>query len=339
MGKPISLFSGYSQKENRVTNYCLLLLKMLYEENPKFLADVLAGVVGESLSGDVGISFRQQERKGSSIPDGLIVQQPLTIFLETKNFDWFYDDQLERHLTALNDAPGKKVLIALGNFEALEKKRFEKIESICEHQYKGSIVFRAATFEDLVGALKLDGLSKNISDAVSDFRDYLNEENLLPAWRDWLDVVNCAGIPEDITVGGVYICPAKGGAYTHGRCRFFGMYKEKTVQLIAEIEAVVDVDLNAGSSLVKWKNAPGENTEFESRAVSAAQTRGSTEGPARVFLLGQLFGTDFQKDSLYGMQASKRYFNIAHLKPKNAEQLAQVLKDRKWSEFDSQSTA
>jgi hypothetical protein len=39
MTRPISLFSGYSQGENRTTNYCLLLLKMLYEENPKSLAD------------------------------------------------------------------------------------------------------------------------------------------------------------------------------------------------------------------------------------------------------------------------------------------------------------
>jgi hypothetical protein len=31
MGSDITLFSGYSQKENRTTNYCLLVLKMLYE--------------------------------------------------------------------------------------------------------------------------------------------------------------------------------------------------------------------------------------------------------------------------------------------------------------------
>ena len=39
MGKTISLFSGYSQKENRTTNYCLLALRMIYEENPKFLSE------------------------------------------------------------------------------------------------------------------------------------------------------------------------------------------------------------------------------------------------------------------------------------------------------------
>lgn len=49
MSREVSLFSGYSQRENRTTNYCLLILKMLYEENPKFLAEVLSALVGEEL--------------------------------------------------------------------------------------------------------------------------------------------------------------------------------------------------------------------------------------------------------------------------------------------------
>lgn len=36
MSEGISLFSGYNQKENRHTNYCLLMLKLLYEEIPKY---------------------------------------------------------------------------------------------------------------------------------------------------------------------------------------------------------------------------------------------------------------------------------------------------------------
>lgn len=85
MSRQVSLFSGYSQRENRVTNYCLLVLKMLYEENPKYLGEVLASLVGEDLSSHVGVSFRQQERRESSVPDGLIVQQPFTILPLTCN--------------------------------------------------------------------------------------------------------------------------------------------------------------------------------------------------------------------------------------------------------------
>ena len=67
---------------------------MLYEENPNFLGEALAKLVGEDISTDIGVVFRQQQRQGSSIPDGLIVQNPVTIFIETKSYDWFYDAQL-----------------------------------------------------------------------------------------------------------------------------------------------------------------------------------------------------------------------------------------------------
>ncbi len=46
MSKNIRLFSNYVQRENQTTNYCLLILKLLYEENPKFLSEVLSDIIG-----------------------------------------------------------------------------------------------------------------------------------------------------------------------------------------------------------------------------------------------------------------------------------------------------
>src|SRR6185437_2969755 len=146
MGSDITLFSGYSQKENRTTNYCLLVLKMLYEENPKFLGEVLSNLIDEELADVVGVLFRQQVKKKTSTPDGLIMQRAFTVYIETKNFDWFYDAQLERHLEALEaDGPGAKTLIALGNFEVLADDRFSKIETLCAEKHAGSIYFAAVS--------------------------------------------------------------------------------------------------------------------------------------------------------------------------------------------------
>src|SRR5271166_6256613 len=165
MGSDITLFSGYAQKENRTTNYCLLVLKMLYEENPKFLGEVLSDLVDEELADAVGVQFRQQTRKKASVPDGLIVQRPFTIYIETKNFDWFYDAQLEQHLAALHaEGGGAKALIALGNFEALAEDRFAKIETVCAEKYQSAIYFAAVTFEDFIDALPKKKVSKNLSD-------------------------------------------------------------------------------------------------------------------------------------------------------------------------------
>lgn len=335
MSKPISLFSGYSQKENRVTNYCLLILKMLYEENPKYLGEVLAVFCGEEFASHVGVSFRQQAIKGASIPDGLILQQPFTIYIETKNYDWFYDEQLEKHLNELNkEVSGKKILLALGNFEDNHLDKFKKIRDVCAKKYNNNIIFRAITFEDLIGAMSLAGLSKNLTDAITDFGNFLNEENLLPSWREYLDVINCAGIPEDVLDGNVYMCPAEGGAYSHSRTRYFGMYRNKCVELVAEIEAIVDVDIDADSISLKWKNVSGTDVSFKEKAKEKVRNLRPSQGAIRVFLLGQLYKTDFQKDSRGGMFSSKRYFNIAQLQARNAEELSDKLNGKKWSEFE-----
>ncbi len=339
MSRQITLFSGYSQRENRTTNYCLLILKMIYEENPKFLAEVLTTLVGEELGERIGVKFRQQEKKASSIPDGLILQPAFTIYIETKNVDWFNDAQLENHLEALDaETPGFKVLIALSAFEGEEGDRFQRIRALCEGKYKNTIAFERVSFDDFVQALNLPHLPKNLADAVADFRDYLEEQNLLPSWESRLDVVNCAGLPNDVLLENVYICPATGGAYNHAKCKYFGMYRGKRVEKIAIIEAVVDLDDNEKSK-VKWHIVPGRDADFIQQARTKLQKLSQTrprQYPVRVFLLGQLHDTDFRKDTPKGMFGSKRYFDLAVLNPADAKELASRLSGKTWSQFRAQ---
>ncbi len=339
MGKPISLFSGYSQRENRTTNYCLLVLKLLYEENPRYLAEVFSTLLGEDIGDHVGVTFRQQEKKNSSVPDGLIVQKSLTIFLETKNFDWFYDEQLERHLAGLEQSsPGLKILIALGSFEDGDNSRFAQVEALCKEKYHGEIRFAALTFEDFIGALQLPHLPKTLVDTVSELRAYLDEEGLLPSWRELLDVVNCKKSYEEILATHIYLCPARGGAYSHARCGFFGMYRNKRVDRIADILAVVDVE-SESSVIMKWKNDQNHKDQtLKNTAIENVRRRWTSDDPARVFLLGEFFETEFIKDSRNGMQGSKQYFNVAHLGVQTAQDLAQVLQGKTWSNFQSSDT-
>lgn len=334
MGKSITLFSGYTQLENRVTNYCLLVLKMLYEENPKYLGEVLGGLIGEDISDKIGVTFRQQERRGASVPDGLIIQAPVAVYIETKNFDWFYDSQLEAHLAALaREFPGLNLLLALGSFESENPERFAHILSLCRTNHKGRIAFASASFEDFVKALQVHGLPKNLSDAVADLREFLDGENLLPSWHNFLDVVNCAGIPDDILVGGVYMCPATGGAYSHARCKYFGMYRQKRVERVALIEAVIDVELGV-DEVVKWSNTNRDKSESCRLAREKVAQLRPDAGPTRVFILGPQFETDFRKDSPGGMLSSKRYFNISGIKATTVKELADGLAGKPWWAFE-----
>jgi len=335
MGHRISLFSGYSQLENRTTNYSLLILKMLYEENPKYLADFLSILGGEDFGENVGVKFYQQERKKSSVPDGLIIQKSFGIYIETKNFDWFYNAQLERHLDSLGDEDiSEKILLALSNFEKDNyKEQFYAVKKLCNTKYKNSIKFEAISFEEFVESLEnLSNLSKNIKDNIEDFKLYLNEQNLLPGLKNWLDVVNCARIPDEIIEGNVYLCPATSGAYNHGRCLYFGMYRNKKVEKVATIEGIVDIISDKEIKLL-WNNSTKTNNEIKDTAILKLNEWRPSDYPTRVFVLGDLFSTEFVKDSYGGMMSSKQYFNISKLSVNDTSDLAKKLNGKLWSEF------
>lgn len=333
MTNQISLFSGYEQNENRTTNYCLLILKMIYEEAPVYLGEALSVMLGDEKMIDfVGVKFNQQQKIRSSIPDGLIIQSPFSIFIETKNYDWFYDAQLESHLDGLDkEYSGRKILIALGSFDEDEKDRFKKIINVCEEKYKGKIKFYALSFERFLESLQSLRLPKGLEDLAGELRGYMDEQKLLPSWKNKLDVVNCAGIPEDIIDHNVYMCPATSGAYSHQRCKYFGMYKDKTVSKVALIKAVVDVESDS-SSEIKWINLQSDNDNYRDAAIRlVSEVRG--EYPTRIFLLDKLFDTNFVKDSSGGLMGSKKYFDISSLEIKDSQDLAEKLSGMKWSEF------
>ena len=330
MGKEISLFSGYSQEENRTTNYCLLVLRMLYEEDPKLLGEVLSTLVGKNIVDHIGVKFYQQVKKKSSVPDGLIIQRSFTLYIETKNDDSFDRTQLENHLDALKEIEGTKVLIALGNFDSSRPDWFENIQRICQKKYKGSIYFVSVSFDDLIQSLEaLEHVTKNLSDIISDFRNYLDECGLLPSWKRWLDVVNCAVLPEEVQEGNVYMCPTTGRAYNHKRCQFFGMYRNERVERIAVIEAVVDL-ISEEEPELKWKNVETCNTDLIAIAKEKRRNWRPDDYPVRVFVLGDFYQTDFIKDTGGNMRI-KQYFDIGSLEPEGPEDLAEKLRNKVWS--------
>lgn len=87
----VSFFPKYEQKENKVTNYTLLVLRQIYNESPNlfqsFIIDLLAD---EGRNINIGVNFLQQVgyscERGNSIIDGVIQQLPFQIFIETKNY-------------------------------------------------------------------------------------------------------------------------------------------------------------------------------------------------------------------------------------------------------------
>jgi len=316
-----------------VTNYALLVLRQIYEENPKFLGEVLSELCSGEVGPDLGVSFWQQTKSGRSIADGRILQKGIEILIEVKNYDWFYDNQLYAYLDTLaSSVRSTKVLLVLGNFEEDIEGRFQEISATIKDKYEDKIVFAPQTFQNFLAALKNLELGKNLSDMVLEFENFLDENNLLPSWKNWLDVVNCAGLPEDILDANVYLCPAAGGAYSHGRCKYFGMYRNKAVESVALIRAVVDISADSDDHL-KWKNVDTKRETLVAEARAIALERRPDDLPIRVFLLGDLFPTEFRKESHGGLMGSKIYFDISSLDISNASELSTKLVGLVWSDL------
>lgn len=333
MSRNIRLFPTYSQKENQTTNHCLLILKMMYEENPKFLSEVLGALLDETFSGSVGVQFAQQRHAGKGIPDGEITQEPFSILIETKLGNNFGKNQLLRHLEALKHKQGQKALLALGNSDQDElfHPDFLQIKELAD---KDHVAFSAVSFEQFLQALQIDGLSKNLSDAIADLRQYLDENNLLPSWKYRLDVVNCKLSFDSVLKHQIYTCPTRSGQYSHRRSLYFGTYRTKQVERIAQIEAVVDLESESeDEAVLVWKNVAQSDTELIEIAKQRRQQTGDTWYPVRVFVLSDLHRTHFTKTSPGGMFGNKQYFDVRHLKANDANDLAEKLKGKTWETY------
>lgn len=339
MGRELSLFADYSSKENRITNYCGLILKILYGENPDAFEEVINKLIKVNKSIKVSPIFTQQERQVNSVPDLCINQRSFSIFFETKINDWFYTEQIENHLQGLNNQKSDvNILFLLSNFETDNyEARFEKESKIAE---KYNIILQPVSFEDFFEAFNLrnSNISNTFIDMLQEFKTYLDRNGLLPNWKYLLDIVNCGATLNEID-NGMYGCPNSGGCYSHNRAKYFGAYYNKAVKSISEIRAVIIVHKGGNSGQLKWKNN-GENEkklieEAVGKIKQCEQWRLDEvqRYDLQVFLLGERYSTNFFKSSKGGMMGSKQYFGDIPKHIINALELANFLKDKAWEDF------
>ena len=336
MGREISLFTGYAEKENRLTNYTLLLVKLLYQESPELYQLFLEKLLPEAQFSALP-KFEQQTVKKTSIPDGFISQSPYTIYVEAKTSNWFYDDQLIRHLNELRgEAEGPKALIAVCPFEDGKQETLNTKYREAARQLGDNILFRALSFQELIDSFPPISPESHLSRMKDEFEEFLRMEGYLSGWQEWLDVVNCATYPDHFTQSQIYTCPTTGRAYSHVRCKFLGLYKNKTVSHVALVRGVVQVP-RSGEPHVDWVNDGTPEPELVDMArerVLSAWGEPPTED-LRAFILADVCSTNFEKETRGGMLGSKQYFDLSKLKPipRDSKELAKGLEGRAWAEL------
>lgn len=107
----IHYFQRNHEKENVATANTMLLLSRLYQySSDKFFRFLKSEFFSDAFEPE--IVFNLQEKSVESIPDATITQESFKIVVETKMSDWFYTDQLLRHLKSFGDEK-YKVMITL----------------------------------------------------------------------------------------------------------------------------------------------------------------------------------------------------------------------------------
>jgi len=311
-------------------------MKMLYEDSPRRFEELLATLLKTDTNIIVGPTFTQQTKAEKSIPDLAITQKSFSVFFETKTTDWFYEDQINRHIASFNQTADDKILFLLSNFENDNlEEQFQK--EIAEAK-KNKIILQPLSFEDFVGSLEQVCNTEYLKNLLDEFKIYLDRNGRLPKWKYLLDVVSCSGTLNEIEQG-VYMCPDTGGAYSHRRAKYFGAYASKRVAEIFEIKAIVVIEKNLSDAKIKWKNETIKDETLIEQAKQKMQTwqwriDENKSVPLQVFLLDNREETNFVKETSGGMLQSKKYFWDIAVDCKNSKELADKLRDKNWGDYE-----
>lgn len=334
MSQSLSFFNPYSQGENQVTNYCELMLKLLYKESPEAFEEIVNNLISGVKPFDCLPKFSQQAKKKRSVPDLCFSQKSFEIYFETKNNDWFYNDQIVRHIDGFeneNKADTRILFLLTKEFSGEEEKYG------ADYASKANVLLQKITFRDFLDAFKnivnedVYTLSKYFGDYLEEFEDYLTRNRYLDDWQQLLDVVNCKATKEEVEHG-YYICPNVIKTYSHRRAKYFGAYWDKNVNYIAVIKARLII--SDGEYSIAWKNVQESNEKIIALAKSKIENgfdwrkEEMKNNEVQLFLLSEpLVKLNYSKKSRGGMFASKRYFSV---EAANIEELFEELNGKSW---------
>ena len=102
-------------------NIMLLLSRLYSHSSDKFFRFLKSELFSDSFEPE--IVFNLQEKSADSIPDATITQESFKIVVETKMSDWFYFDQLKRHLKSFGDEKYKVMITLAPELMNPEKKK------------------------------------------------------------------------------------------------------------------------------------------------------------------------------------------------------------------------
>lgn len=262
----IHYFQRYHEKENVATANTMLLLSRLYSYSAdKFFRFLKSEFFSDSFEPE--IVFNLQEKSVDSIPDATITQEGFKIVVETKMSDWFYSDQLMRHLNSFGDEK-YKVLITLAPELMAEDKKvdFENALKKYNIEHTHPVIHINTTFEYLANAVQdvIDDRDYDMQDVLDDFLNYCYDDGLIPVSDSWKYMrMQLAGTTFDFNIhNNVYYNNADRGFRPHD---YLGLYNSKSVRAIGKLCArITAVETENG---MEYQAEFGELTEERKKKI------------------------------------------------------------------------
>ena len=331
----ISYFQRFSQPENHATNNTLLVLRYFYQSSPFKIQRVLTSLVETDLS--VGLTFDQQWKGNASVPDAVIVQEPMRIFMETKRGDALDAGQIRRHFKSIAQREGGgagDILIGLSKEPIADSER----NSLTAEGAAQKIMFVAVTFSQVVEALRSQcaEYERELLAIVDDYEDYLIEQDLLVERTQKLAVFPCGtSITENIRFNLYYEPPSRRCKQNH----FIGVYSQKRVSYVGAVQtiAVCSYVKNAPQFAEEAGHLTDEQRKRVTDVVEETAYYNLKANPHRFYLVDAFLPTDCRTTSPGGIMGF-RYLDFSAMVPnfnprKNytTAEVAAMLKGRTWT--------
>lgn len=340
----IHYFQRYHQGEDVATANTMLLLSRLYHYSSDKFYLFLKSICAPNSTWDFnpGLSFNLQESAPKSRLDAVIVQQSFKVAVETKLSDWFYEDQIQKHLDVFGEEQ-YKVLMTLAHVHMANNKMQAIARAIAKHKeekgYDLPIIHVNITFEEIAAACHnvLDDRDYEMLDIVEDYLDYCYHDGLIAGADSWKFMrMQLAGATFDFNMKqGVYYDGANRGFRPHD---YLGLYKNKSVRAVGKIVAMIVADASNPND-VKYTVEKGDLTNERKTKIALAIKDAKQYGynlrkvPHRYFFVDMFYETDFQKATRYPPRGSRIFDLTEVLGTQNipaAPLLATLLRKKTW---------
>jgi len=338
----IHYFQRYSQKENMVTNNTLLLMSRLYNESPeKFRIFINTILEDNNIELETMVKFKQQQKStGGSIPDGCIEQESFKIVIETKLYGQEGIKQIERHLGDFNNED-KQIFLWINKepIDGLYKSEIEEILKKANSSPDRNIEFASITFKEICSIFEglFEVYDHEMRSLIEDYEKFCIESNLINNLDDKIRVVLAGKTLEQNFENQLYYMPMDRG---YQNTKYLGLYKNKAVRGIGEVEAIFDVkyDPNKNDLIVinqiKGKINDDYREKMFNTIIQANKKFGYRVDEERKYFFVKTFHvTNYKKPTKGGLMGT-RYIDLQSVNgyhtDMSAKEIANHLTDKTW---------